>query len=402
MATDIARIKLELASGRNEATAPFHQTAARRHKPPEEPLTVEAPPELPSHAQVVVDVPLGNAETWSAPSIAPEVTERLRVGRPNLVALAGAIIAVIVLIGWAMAQRSPEVDPREALQRDLAEARSAMAEGRYTDPPGRSAYHYYSAILAVEPNNADAIAGIDAIADRHLTEARVLLSEQRVAEAGVAIEKARRVRPDHSSLLALDVQLRIELRKILAAANAALQAEPVKAKPAAKATTVAPPSPKPVLAEASSEPPKVAAKPARDLPLLALAQTTLDQTSTSFITPIADESGSAPVVDEAGETSAAPASLPETAPEPVPPKLIRMVQPEYPQEALLRGIEGWVELSLQVNAAGDVVAPRVESTSRGRIFNRAALNAVEQWKYEPRSDGSDERLRVRVQFRHSK
>ena len=79
-----------------------------------------------------------------------------------------------------------------------------------------------------------------------------------------------------------------------------------------------------------------------------------------------------------------------------------MVQPEYPQEALIRGIEGWVDVSLQVNAAGEVIAPRIEGSSRGRMFNRSALSAVQQWKYEPRSgDVSAERIRVRLQFRQS-
>lgn len=66
----------------------------------------------------------------------------------------------------------------------------------------------------------------------------------------------------------------------------------------------------------------------------------------------------------------------------------------------MRGLEGWVDVSLQVSPSGDVIAPRVEESSRGRMFNRAALNAVEQWKYEPRSDSTtSERVRVRLQFR---
>jgi protein TonB len=86
----------------------------------------------------------------------------------------------------------------------------------------------------------------------------------------------------------------------------------------------------------------------------------------------------------------------------VEPKLVKMVQPEYPQEAMMRGLEGWVEVSLQVSPSGDVVAPRVEQSSRGRMFNRAALNAVQQWKYEPRSDGTtSERMHVRLKFTQS-
>jgi protein TonB len=79
-----------------------------------------------------------------------------------------------------------------------------------------------------------------------------------------------------------------------------------------------------------------------------------------------------------------------------------MVQPVYPQEALMRGLEGWVDVSLQVSPSGDVIAPRVEESSRGRMFNRAALNAVQQWKYEPRSESADsERVRVRLKFEQS-
>jgi protein TonB len=68
----------------------------------------------------------------------------------------------------------------------------------------------------------------------------------------------------------------------------------------------------------------------------------------------------------------------------------------------MRGIEGWVDISLQVTPAGDVIEPRIEETSRGRVFNRAALAAVQQWKYEPRGDGAPvEQVRVRLQFRQS-
>jgi len=112
-----------------------------------------------------------------------------------------------------------------------------------------------------------------------------------------------------------------------------------------------------------------------------------------------------PIAESQPVAAAAPEPAPAIAtPAPVDePKLIRMVQPQYPQDAMMRGIEGWVEVSLQVSATGDVIAPRVEESSRGRMFNRAALAAVEQWKYQPRSDGStSERIHVRLKFQQSK
>ena len=397
MATDTARISLELASGRNEVTAPFRHTARHRR------LQVEAPPveanatELPTDARVIVAVPVEGAP--SAPPIEPAITARPSIARPTWIAFVGATLAVAVAVWFVMSQRLPDIDPREVIQRNLGDARSAMADGRYTDPSERSAFHYYSAVLTLDPNNADAIAGIDAIADRHLTNARVMLAEQRVAEAAVAIDRARRVRPRHNSLPDLDNQLRAELKKMLAVANATLQAEPVKPK-VTKAPTVAAPAPAPT--------PSSAARIAKAPPMLSLAPVKTKQTLPSLITPApadADEVGSAPIVDEPTNALAGTAALPESAPEPVSsvtPKLIKMVPPEYPQAALIRGIEGWVDVSLEVNAAGDVIAPRIEDTSRGRLFNRAALSAVEQWKYEPRDGDTSERLRVRLQFRHSR
>lgn len=424
MATESAHIDLELASGRNEVTAPFHQTAQRRRHSPSEQLDGAAVANPPADARVQIDVPFdapaGNADAAISRPAQAETTAHPRIGRPNWITVIGATAAVAAAVWWVMFQRLPDIDPREVIQRNLGDARSAMAEGRYTDPSERSAFHYYTTVLALDPDNKDAIAGIDAIADRHLTDARVLLSERRIAEAGVAIEKARRVRPHHSSLPGLDSQWRAELRKILATSAVPLPSiEPAQEKVArapnvlpARAEASRPSSAPTAKAPVESAPPALRVK---ELPVLTLARN--DVKETSLITPAASEpspvdsgaSGSAPVVDEpVNATAAAAAPLPESTPAleaaipAVAPKLIKMVQPEYPQEAVMRGIEGWVDVSLEVNAAGDVIAPRVENTSRGRIFNRAALTAIQQWKYEPRTGNTSERVRVRLQFRQSR
>lgn len=422
MATE--RSELELASGRSEITAPFHQTAQRRRNQ-HEPTAV--PGEPPAAEQVIVDVPL--AASMSEPQVAET---HPRIGPPLGIAFVAALL-VLAAMWWVMLQRLPDVGSPEIIRRNLSDAQQAMAEGRHADPPERSALHYYTAVLALDPNNAQAITGIDAIADRHLTDARVLLADQSLAEAGVALEKARRVRPDHSGLLALDTLLRVELRRILASSSA-LDAKPVEeivkpptARPRAdaslvrsRATRTLPPALVATAArsEATLETsaPKLtnalAESVAAAAPRAALSRA--DQTST-FGEPNApaaeprvandNMAGSEANIEEPTAVAAAASSVPESTPPAAPsvePRLIKMVQPEYPQEASIRGIEGWVDVSLQVTAAGDVVAPRIEETSRGRLFNRAALVAVQQWKYEPRTGGAPtERVRVRLEFRQS-
>ena len=79
-----------------------------------------------------------------------------------------------------------------------------------------------------------------------------------------------------------------------------------------------------------------------------------------------------------------------------------MVRPDYPQDALITGAEGWVNVSMSVTPAGDVRDPRVVESSNGRLFDRAALSAVRKWKYEPFAAAdpqTTQRVTVRVDFR---
>ncbi len=57
------------------------------------------------------------------------------------------------------------------------------------------------------------------------------------------------------------------------------------------------------------------------------------------------------------------------------------VEPEYPSRALRRNIEGEVVLGFVINAQGRPENIRVISANPSRIFDRAAINAVRQWKY---------------------
>ena len=59
------------------------------------------------------------------------------------------------------------------------------------------------------------------------------------------------------------------------------------------------------------------------------------------------------------------------------------VAPVYPARALSRGLEGFVDLSFTVTAAGTVKDPIVLQSS-STLFERAATRAVLKFKYKPR------------------
>lgn len=58
-------------------------------------------------------------------------------------------------------------------------------------------------------------------------------------------------------------------------------------------------------------------------------------------------------------------------------------RPFYPGNELRSGTQGWVELSFVVDVDGSVVDPVVVDSSGSRSFERAALDSVNKWSYEP-------------------
>jgi protein TonB len=63
------------------------------------------------------------------------------------------------------------------------------------------------------------------------------------------------------------------------------------------------------------------------------------------------------------------------------------VLPQYPRRALSRNIEGWVLLEFTISELGVAVNPVVVDSEPSGIFDRAAINAVQKWKYRPMMDG---------------
>lgn len=60
------------------------------------------------------------------------------------------------------------------------------------------------------------------------------------------------------------------------------------------------------------------------------------------------------------------------------------VNPEYPPSAIRSETEGWVRVRFSVTAAGTVRDVVVVGSEPGTVFDQAALNAVERWRYNPR------------------
>ena len=76
--------------------------------------------------------------------------------------------------------------------------------------------------------------------------------------------------------------------------------------------------------------------------------------------------------------------------------------PSYPMRARERGTEGWVDLEFTVTRDGTTRDLTVRAAEPAGVFDRAVLEAVERWRYEPRVvNGSviDQRVETRLRFR---
>ena len=67
-------------------------------------------------------------------------------------------------------------------------------------------------------------------------------------------------------------------------------------------------------------------------------------------------------------------------------------QPTYPSACQSRGLEGYAIVEFDVTANGQVVNARIFDVS-DRCFERAALNAIRSWKYQPSENGSSRIVR---------
>lgn len=60
------------------------------------------------------------------------------------------------------------------------------------------------------------------------------------------------------------------------------------------------------------------------------------------------------------------------------------INPEYPQRALNMGVEGWVIVQFDITAAGTVKNAKVIDSDPKGYFEKAAVKAVERWRYNPK------------------
>lgn len=81
------------------------------------------------------------------------------------------------------------------------------------------------------------------------------------------------------------------------------------------------------------------------------------------------------------------------------------IPPRYPMRAANRHIEGWVKVEFTITEQGTVKNPVVIDSQPGKIFDRAALQAIKRWKFKAKIIGGEafeQRAIQTLQFKLSK
>lgn len=75
------------------------------------------------------------------------------------------------------------------------------------------------------------------------------------------------------------------------------------------------------------------------------------------------------------------------------------IEPQYPPQAQMQGIEGQVTVSFTVTKTGSISDVKIEAANPPRVFNQAAQRAVMRWRYKPKLvDGEPVERRLSTTF----
>lgn len=79
-------------------------------------------------------------------------------------------------------------------------------------------------------------------------------------------------------------------------------------------------------------------------------------------------------------------------------KVLKQVAPEYPRGAERRELEGAVSLQFDVNDAGKVENVEVTDATVPGVFDKAAIKALNQWKFAKGSPDSGINVTINFQL----
>lgn len=120
------------------------------------------------------------------------------------VGIAGLVMAAMLVWVWAPWQPS---STEQLIQGMTMHANRQIAAGNVIEPKGESALAIYRDILAIDPQNEQALSALQQIARYFQSEAEIKLQKNKLPESLALVQQGLQVYPEHVGLLALREEL---------------------------------------------------------------------------------------------------------------------------------------------------------------------------------------------------
>jgi len=251
----------------------------------------------------------------------------------------------------------------------LLKGNARLADGKLTAPSNDNARYYFELVLSKDPDNSAARQGVNVIASKLVLQARAEIDDGQFEAAEILLADARRLDPTSSGLAASTAALDAALENLGGdQSEAAFQAT----------------------AERSDEQEPVADDEESTTVELTAAIAAIETTAEDFGPPVS-ASGSVTTESKGQLNPVSIRSMTRT----------KYVAPKYPRAAQRRSISGWVDVEFTVGTDGTVKDVAIRGSDPGVTFVNAAVNAVEDWEFEPNlEDGLavEKRAAVRMMF----
>ncbi|WEN14925.1 energy transducer TonB [Rhodanobacter sp. AS-Z3] len=241
----------------------------------------------------------------------------------------------------------------------LSEARTAMNEQRYLAPTGNNAFEFYLRVLEKDPGNKVASDALRETFPFAANSAEQAINSRDFNEAQREIDLLAKADPANFTLTILRSKLDAQRKTLDKQQQQALDQE--KAAQLAAQKAAAEKSAADQLAEQQKA---LAAEQAR-------AQAAPAKTAQ------APAAGPASAADSAGASKAAAPAATTAA------VLVKSVPARYPTAAMRTRQEGWVVVSFTVDPDGKTSEVKVVDSQPRHVFDRAAMDAVERYRFTP-------------------
>lgn len=242
----------------------------------------------------------------------------------------------------------------------LTEARAAMNEQRYLAPVGNNAFEFYLRVLEKDPGNKVASDALRETFPFAANSAEQAINARQFGEAQRQIDLLAKADPTNFTLTILRSKLDAQRKTLDQQQQLALEQEKAAQLAAQKAAADK------LAAEQLAQQQALQAEQQKAQEQARLAQ---QRQQAAAAAQTGTNAGTTQPVASSGPTTAA--------------VLIKSAQARYPTAALRARQEGWVQVSFTIDTDGKPTDVKVTSSQPGRVFDRAAVDAVERYRFEP-------------------